>query len=137
MNNLELTKSYQLVLANGNPDRGLRQGCPPSPLQFALLIAKIPEGLNKEKGGVTMKNRRMRCLLYADDIVLLNETMEDTTTQLGTLLQEVEDRHLEINWSKSSIMVPVEDKNTLNTTTEREWRIYRSDIEQKPENIDT
>jgi len=50
--------------------RGIRQGCPLSPLLFYLLIADMEEKMRKMKWGeVTLGRRRIYDLAYADNVV--------------------------------------------------------------------
>ena len=54
----------------------------------------------------------MGWLLFAEDIVLLNDTQADTAQQIGVLCQEITSRKLEVKWGKSKIMVPIESRTT-------------------------
>lgn len=58
-------------------EKGLRQGCPISPLLFALLVADINEELCRgQVEGVTVGKERIWSLAYADDMVLLAKNQE-------------------------------------------------------------
>ncbi len=69
-------------------ERGLRQGCPLSPILFALFIAGIPSALREVEGGIPMGGERICSLFYADDIILINQSEEDMARQLSVLLTE-------------------------------------------------
>lgn len=52
--------------------RGVRQGCPLSPLLFNLLVVDLKEEMGKVKwGGIIIEEERVYILAYADDMVLL------------------------------------------------------------------
>ena len=70
-------------------NRGLRQGCPLSPILFAILISTIPEETDKKGRGVLIGGSNISCLLYADDIVLINRTEEDMKKNVKILMEEV------------------------------------------------
>lgn len=54
-----------------------REGCVVSPLLFAIYINELTQELEEKGGdGVGVGSRRLRCLLFADDIVILDETPE-------------------------------------------------------------
>ena len=78
--------SFQVVLAGGARgekvavERGVRQGCPLSPLLFNIYIDDILQGCK----GVTVPglDNKLRGLLFADDVVLL---AHDIKSMKGTL----------------------------------------------------
>ena len=56
---------------------GVREGCVLSPLLFAIYVNDLPSLLEKEGGGgVRVGDRVVRCLMFADDIVMLASTRE-------------------------------------------------------------
>lgn len=55
---------------------GLRQGCPLSPLLFAIYINDLMREVNEEGGGVMVGGKTISLLLFADDIVLLAASRE-------------------------------------------------------------
>jgi len=56
---------------------GVRQGCVMSPILFSLFINGLAREINKQGKGVDIGGRRVRLLMYADDIVLLAESAKD------------------------------------------------------------
>ena len=61
---------------------GVRQGCVMSPILFSLFINGLAREINEKAIGVAVGERRVRLLLYADDIVLLAETPKDLQNML-------------------------------------------------------
>ena len=54
--------------------KGVRQGCPLSPILFAAYIAELDRKLSRaQAGGVVIGNKKVHTLAYADDLVLLAE----------------------------------------------------------------
>ena len=54
--------------------QGVRQGCPISPILFSCYINDLVARLKTLGGGVTIGDRDLLSLLYADDIVLLADS---------------------------------------------------------------
>ena len=53
----------------------VKQGCVLSPLLFILFIADIEEYLRKtQEGGITIGNKRVYALAYADDLAIIAES---------------------------------------------------------------
>ena len=84
-------------------ERGIRQGDPLSPLLFIMFIAGLPQFLRQQghvgctplPGGPTL-----RCLLYADDIVLAATSPEDLQHALNLAHTFLASRRLYINPGK-------------------------------------
>lgn len=52
--------------------KGLKQGCPLSPLLFALYVAGLDRALKANiSGGIILRKKKIHCLAFADDMVLL------------------------------------------------------------------
>lgn len=89
--------------------RGVRQGCPMSPILFNLVLADLEEELRKVKwGGTRIGEERVYSLLYADDMVLIVEKKEEKKEEMKSMLERLEgyiDRKgLEINVEKTKIV---------------------------------
>lgn len=98
-----------LASINGTTFRqknGLRQGCPLSPLLFALYIGDLDEVLKGQQCGGTVINRELKIfsLAYADDLVLLADTPEEMQQMLGVLNRFAERRRLTVNVQKSKVI---------------------------------
>ena len=65
-----------------NLSTGVRQGCVMSPILFSLFINGLAKEINDKTKGIKVGERRVRLLLYADDIVLLAESAEDLQNML-------------------------------------------------------
>jgi len=50
---------------------GVRQGCVMSPILFSLFVNGLAREINKKAVGIAVGDRRVRLLMYADDIALL------------------------------------------------------------------
>jgi hypothetical protein len=83
---------------------GVRQGDPLSANLFKIVVNDIPTLFDKTCLPVLLENRRISCLLYADDIVLLSETAGGLQKSLNLLQEHCENIGLTINTSKSKIM---------------------------------
>ena len=56
---------------------GVRQGCSLSPTLFNIYIKQLARALEKSAApGLTLLESEVKCLLFADDLVLLSTTKE-------------------------------------------------------------
>ena len=85
--------------------KGVRQGCPLSPMLFNLLIADMEEELRKGKwGGVQVGQKRICTSAYADDVVVLAKREEEIESMIRRLEGYFEKRKLEVNVGKTKAM---------------------------------
>ena len=85
--------------------RGVRQGCPLSPLLFNMLMADMEEEMRKGRwGGVRLGEGRVYTLAYADDVVLMAEDEGGMRCMMERLGRYLEEKGLELNESKSKVM---------------------------------
>lgn len=99
--------------------RGVRQGCPLSPLLFNIMLADVEEELGKVKwGGVKLGEGKVYTLAYADDMVLLAEN-EDEMSMLERLEEYLGKKNLELNTKKTKIL---RFRKGGGRVERREWR---------------
>ncbi len=86
--------------------RGVRQGCPRSPLLFNLYIADLEECLKgNQEGGVVLQGMKVWLLAYADDMVLVAEEPKQMQNMLQCLWRYLKRKGLELNYSKSKMQI--------------------------------
>lgn len=89
-------------------NRGLKQGCKASPIIFSLLISYVAKMVNqKGKHGVQLMPESViiYLLMFADDIVLISDTVTGLQNQLNVLLEESCKLGLMVNSDKTKIVV--------------------------------
>lgn len=64
---------------------GVRQGCVMSPVLFSFFINGLAKEINKRTKGICVGDRKVRLLMYADDIVLMSETKRDLQNMLDVV----------------------------------------------------
>ena len=89
--------------------RGVKQGCPLSPLLFGLLMDKIHSHLQQHcpRIGVPLYNSSalINHIMYADDIVLMARTPAELQQLLGSVEDCCSSLGLQINTDKSVVML--------------------------------
>ncbi|XP_032685325.1 uncharacterized protein LOC116850785 [Odontomachus brunneus] len=85
--------------------RGVRQGCPLSPMLFNLLTADLEQELRGGRWeGVRLGEGNIFSLAYADDMVLLAEKEDGIKCMLARLERYLDGKGLELNVNKTRIM---------------------------------
>ena len=91
-----------------NCTEGVKQGDVCSPLLFSLFINELAlEIIEKGRHGIKLSPDILELfiLLFADDIVLLSETVVGLQNQLNNLYSAASKLHLTVNLAKSNIIV--------------------------------
>ena len=90
---------------------GIKQGCNGSTVLFLLITYIIIEELNKLRIGFKTKKLKINNLFFADDGILLSETIEETELLINKLQEIGKQCGLEINKDKSHILITKENEN--------------------------
>ena len=97
---------------------GTRQGCPPSPLVFNIVLEVLAKAIREEKEikGIQIGKEEVKLSLFADDMILYIENPKDSTRKLVELINEYSKvAGYKINTQKSLAFL-----YTNNEKTERE-----------------
>jgi hypothetical protein len=87
--------------------RGIKQGCPLSPLLFSLYLSDLPGDLAQRCPAVApaIGERATHCLLYADDLALLSTTAAGLQQLLDALALTAHRKRLTVNVGKTEVVM--------------------------------
>jgi len=87
------------------PDKGLKQGCPLSPLLYSLFTNDLARFLSAECGAMTaVEHTKVPNCDYADDIVLMTNSPTHLQSQLDRFYRYTQRKGLELNTDKTKTM---------------------------------
>ncbi|XP_024875959.1 trichohyalin-like, partial [Temnothorax curvispinosus] len=109
-------------------ERGVRQGCPLSPILFNVLLADLEEEMGRVKwGGIMLGGKRVYTLAYADDIVLIAEDEDQMKSLIERLEGYLGRKRLELNVGKTKIM---RFRKGGERDSKRKWRWEGKELEE-------
>ena len=79
---------------------GIRQGQNDSPTIFAVFINSLAQKIKDMNVGVSVDERKVSILLYADDIVLIRETESELQAMLDELVVWCKTWRMKVNIEK-------------------------------------
>lgn len=87
--------------------KGVRQGCPLSPILFNMYVNDIFKIMNENNGSniFLKENEPINALMYADDLILLSETKEGLQKQIDKMCVFCTKWKLKVNIKKTKVMV--------------------------------
>jgi hypothetical protein len=120
--NMYSTDAYRLVdgltsTAPSSPSKGVEQGCPLSPILFALFLSDVGAalGLRHSTGCMGVPLQNVDCgqsgvwhvahLLFADDLAVIDTSQERLHSQMHSLLKYANEKGLTVNVSKCAVLV--------------------------------
>lgn len=92
--------------------QGTRQGCPLSPLLFALSIEPLASAIrnNNNIKGIQNRNEEYKISLYADDLLLHLQNPETSLKETFSVINNFSTlSNYTINWSKSTLLPLTQD----------------------------
>ena len=84
--------------------RGLRQGCPLSPLLFAIALNDVLEELRKEDVGFPWMGAKLQTLAYADNMALIGMSEDELNRLIEVLERGMKTLDLKISIDKTKYM---------------------------------
>jgi hypothetical protein len=93
-----LSECFQVMM-------GVRQGCVMSPWLFNIFIDKCMRVVCQGMKGVTIGDKNVSVLLYADDAVLLAENADELQRMLDSLNEGTTSMNLRVNVGKTKVVV--------------------------------
>jgi hypothetical protein len=110
LNNIYTNNEMYIKLDEGitrsfNTTIGCKQGCNLSGILFNLFIGKLPSVFDDECDGVQLDGRKLNCLLWADDCILMSLSSKGLQRSIDLTVKFFNDRGQTVNVKKTQCMI--------------------------------
>ncbi|CAG9134602.1 unnamed protein product [Plutella xylostella] len=85
--------------------RGVRQGCVASPWLFNLFMDSCLKDMKDDERGLRIGELLLKCLMYADDQVILASSVERLQQQVTLMHESFKRKGMKVNVNKTKVMV--------------------------------
>ena len=109
---------------------GVRQGCVMSPVLFSFFINGLAKEINKRTKGICVGDRKVRLLMYADDIVLMSETKRDLQNILDVVTTYSKKWRFRLNPKKGKSEVMIFGRKPRKTGEDRIWKLAGEEVQE-------
>ena len=112
--------------------KGVRQGCPLSPILFNIYVNDIFETINNDNDSdifLDEKENKINMLMYADDLIILSDSKAGLQKQLDKLENYCSKWKLKINNKKTKVIIFNRGNKLINT----EFYLKQSKLENVKE----
>ena len=111
-----VVKSGNVITSFFDYTKGVRQGCPLSPILFNIYVNDLFENMNNDNDGdIFLEEHKANILMYADDLIILSESKEGLQKQIGKLENYCTKWRLQINEKKTKVMILNRGNKLINT----------------------
>ena len=108
--------------------RGVQQGCPLSPVLFALYLNDLNCHIRACSQGVLIDDIPIHSILYADDHVLLGKDRNDLQSQLDELDKSLK---MEVDMNKTKVMLIQKQKSRAKSMENIPWKIGDKEVKER------
>jgi len=92
-------------------NRGIKQGCPLSPLLFNLYIEILIRAVNRGKNGISCNGKTLGILAFADDLVLTHNSLESQQKDIQILEKWCQYTRMEVNHGPNKTVHTTDEPN--------------------------
>ena len=112
----DTTATYQwngITIENVKSERGLRQGCTLSPFLFTLIMEELTQRIKNTEVGIKVGEGKLSILLFADDVVLLTDNLDDMQKLLEETDKFSEDMEMKFAIDKCKVLMINGNENEI------------------------
>ena len=113
-NVLSTIKIHNNVSESFKTTNGVKQGDILSPLLFNLFINDLPDALGINEYTPSLDTKKINCLMYADDLVILSEDPRGLQHSLNNLDEYCSTWKLDVNLNETKVLKFQQNGLTLN-----------------------